>query len=218
MRAACVSELLRISAHQLGKHIGDYSRAATIDWGWPSGAWVRMRSDTGMGITFHYDYQRKPVELYRAQLVTTAQHLGGVRYWWLCPRCRRRVAHLYGGPMFWCRHCHGLTYATVQERRDMIGTMDVRLLQLFRRLKGDGNFLTVPRKPAWMRWRTYYRLADEYNELLKLRELAWMVDLVGALRGTYAETLPVVDLDAAAQDVEQQYREIRRRYRTCKTG
>jgi len=49
----------------------------------------------------------------RVDLVTTQCNLGGVRYWFSCPRCLRRVGGLYLAPgkrHFMCRHCDNLTY------------------------------------------------------------------------------------------------------------
>ena len=46
-------------------------------------------------------------------LVTTPCHLGGVRYWFICPLCSRRVGGLYLAPgeeYFMCRRCNNLTY------------------------------------------------------------------------------------------------------------
>lgn len=46
-------------------------------------------------------------------LVTTSCNLGGVRYWFICPACSRRVGGLYIAPgdrYFRCRHCDNLTY------------------------------------------------------------------------------------------------------------
>ncbi len=38
------------------------------------------------------------------------------RIWFLCPHCSKRVAVLYGvGKFFYCRKCHGLTYASQRE-------------------------------------------------------------------------------------------------------
>jgi hypothetical protein len=53
----------------------------------------------------------------RVPLETTRPHFGGVRWWGRCP-CGRRVAKLHlapGAVRFACRHCHGLTYASVQQ-------------------------------------------------------------------------------------------------------
>lgn len=49
---------------------------------------------------------------YEVSLVTTPCNLGGVRYWFACPMCGRRVGCLYlvSAGYFWCRHCNDLTY------------------------------------------------------------------------------------------------------------
>jgi hypothetical protein len=61
---------------------------------------------------------------YRVDLTATWPHLGGLRWWFVCPllvggvACRRRVGKLYLPPRaryFGCRHCHRLTYTSCQE-------------------------------------------------------------------------------------------------------
>lgn len=50
----------------------------------------------------------------------TACHLGGQRPWFLCPTrgCGRRIANLYGGAIFACRHCYRLAYPSQRETPD----------------------------------------------------------------------------------------------------
>ena len=46
----------------------------------------------------------------------TSCNYGGHRTWFLCPRCWKRVAVLYGaGKYFLCRHCYDLAYGSQQE-------------------------------------------------------------------------------------------------------
>lgn len=48
----------------------------------------------------------------------TLPHFGGVRYWFICPSCKRRVAKLYvpfRHDRFLCRRCHDLTYQSSQD-------------------------------------------------------------------------------------------------------
>ena len=59
---------------------------------------------------------------YSVELVTTLCHLGGKRWWFICPLtrngipCGHRVRKLYQrGRYFGCRHCHDLTYRSTQE-------------------------------------------------------------------------------------------------------
>jgi hypothetical protein len=59
---------------------------------------------------------------YPARLVTTRPHLGGLRWWFVCPLvrdgipCARRVAKLYRRTRYFgCRRCLGLAYRSSQE-------------------------------------------------------------------------------------------------------
>jgi len=50
---------------------------------------------------------------YEVSLVTTLCYFGGVRYWFICPICSKRVGGLYLAPgecYFKCRQCNNLTY------------------------------------------------------------------------------------------------------------
>ena len=55
---------------------------------------------------------------YRIKLAKTRCNFGGFRYWFLCPRCERRVGKLYRRPlgeMYFCRICNDLTYVSRNE-------------------------------------------------------------------------------------------------------
>jgi hypothetical protein len=59
---------------------------------------------------------------YKIQLVSTSCHIGGKRFWFICPLtkngipCQKRVGILYGhGKWFGCRNCLDLAYACQQE-------------------------------------------------------------------------------------------------------
>lgn len=50
-------------------------------------------------------------------LRATTPNYGGIRWWFLCPRCSRRVSLLYKPSnlqWFLCRYCYELTYESVQ--------------------------------------------------------------------------------------------------------
>lgn len=54
---------------------------------------------------------------YPVEMNTTPLPWDRLRYWFTCPRCSRRVAHLYlprGEKTFACRHCYNLTYRSSQ--------------------------------------------------------------------------------------------------------
>jgi hypothetical protein len=98
-------------------------------------------------------------------IVWTACALGGQRPWFLCTaisdgvRCDRRVATIYlgGSPVFACRHCYGLAYASQSRstfHRDIAKAMKVRM-----RLSGSPNlFDPFPQKPKGLHKSTYERL------------------------------------------------------------
>ncbi len=53
-------------------------------------------------------------------LANTPCHFGGLRWWFACPSCGRRVGILYlpsGGRLFRCRHCYDLTYQSRNDNR-----------------------------------------------------------------------------------------------------
>jgi hypothetical protein len=93
----------------------------------------------------------------------TPCNLGGRRAWFLCPArgCGRRVAILYGGSIFACRHCHKLAYQCQRETDD---DRAMRRADTIRRrlgwepgiLNGGGG------KPKGMHWRTFERMKAEY--------------------------------------------------------
>lgn len=102
---------------------------------------------------------------YDVGLTWTPCSLGGRRVWWTCPRarCGRRVAVLYGGRLFACRHCHGLAYRSQREseRDRALRAADT----MRRRLGWVAGVLNDPGgRPKGMHWRTYWRLLNQHNE------------------------------------------------------
>jgi len=75
-------------------------------------------TDRNTGKVSHFDY--------KVQLTATPCHLGGVRWWFICPLnrngvyCGRRVAKLYRAPRadyYGCRHCYDLSYESRNDSR-----------------------------------------------------------------------------------------------------
>ena len=57
---------------------------------------------------------------YEVSLLKMPCNFGGIRYWFACPICSRRVGNLYRPPgdiYFCCRGCHNLTYNSRNESR-----------------------------------------------------------------------------------------------------
>ena len=103
-------------------------------------------------------------ERYPVRLDWSPCNYGGQRAWFLCPAagCGRRVAILYGGGIFACRHCYRLAYSS---QRETAANRALRRADRIRArldwepgiLNGDGG------KPTGMRWRTFQRLSAEHE-------------------------------------------------------
>lgn len=103
-------------------------------------------------------------QTYPVGLITTPCHMGGNRPWFLCPTlgCGRRVAILYGGPVFQCRLCCNLVYPSQREtnvERSTRRATAIRDKMGWRAsiLEGCGP------RPKGMHRQTYDRLCAEYR-------------------------------------------------------
>lgn len=111
----------------------------------------------------------------------TECHPGGRRAWFRCPArgCGRRVAILYGGAIFACRHCHGLAHESQGEAGHdrMAGRAD-----RIRDKLGWGPFILNGNgiKPQGMHWRTFERLKAGHD-VLAGEALAGMAKRFGSL-------------------------------------
>ncbi len=122
----------------------------------PGDSWLRLRystSDYWTGEEFEVDD--------KIYLASTRPHLGGLRWWFVCPHLNRRVRKLYlplGGRHFWSRRDYELAYASQRETKYDRALRRARKLCL--RLGGDPADDEYPDKPPRMRWATYSRLMD----------------------------------------------------------
>jgi hypothetical protein len=109
-----------------------------------------------------WQYQSYPVGV-----TWTPCNYGGQRAWWLCPAvgCGRRVAVLYGGKVYACRHCQRLAYRSQREQaHDRAMT---RADKLRDRLQWDAGILNGNGcKPKGMHWATFVRLAELHDEFV----------------------------------------------------
>jgi len=121
-------------------------------------------------------------ERYPVAIERTPCHYGGSRPWFRCPAsgCGRRVAILYGGGIFACRHCYKLAY---QSQRDAPHGRALNRAQSIRvKLGGTANmFEAFPEKPKGMHWRTYERLRMKADEAADRSYPPWLLRLL--LRG-----------------------------------
>lgn len=185
-RRRTVDDMLRLNAHQVMTHLPHVQGwAGAWRWSWrtwrgPQTAVIDLAVTNGERARLSYNWQGQPVQPYTVAVAKTHPPFGGVRYWWLCPHCGRRVADLYGGRLFLCRQCHGLTYPTAQAgSADVTPSVQNRLRVLRKRLAIDDadDDSRLPGKPVKMRWRTYERLEAEYLALAALADQVWLVKL-----------------------------------------
>jgi hypothetical protein len=93
----------------------------------------------------------------------TPCNYGGYRVWFLCPRCKRRIAIVYGGKNYRCRHCHNLTYSSQQENKP--DRLMRKAWKIRERLEASGNLAEpILFKPKNMHWKTFVRLSKEAED------------------------------------------------------
>lgn len=116
---------------------------------------------------------------YQVRLEWTPCNLGGRRAWFLCPGqgCGQRVAILYGGSRFACRHCHKLVYDC---QREPDHDRAVRRADTIRRRLGwePGILNGSGWKPKGMHWRTFERMKAEHDAFVSV-SLAGMAQSLG---------------------------------------
>jgi len=95
--------------------------------------------------------------------------LGGTRPWFLCPAsgCERRVAILYGGTVFACRHCHQLTYPS--QRESKVDRATRRAEKIREKLEWKPGIVNSEgRKPIGMHWRTFDKLTAKHDAYMAI--------------------------------------------------
>ena len=143
----------------------------SFGWSWTRGgetiASINLKVDSG-GVTLDYRQRDRGGEWqamnYPVRLAWTACHYGGQRAWWLCPAvgCGRRVAVLYGGSVFACRHCQRLAYKCQRETPDDRATR--RADKLRDRLGWEAGILNgAGDKPKGMHWQTFWRMQASHD-------------------------------------------------------
>ena len=145
---------------------------------------IKMGIDS---VTLDYRSQRHGGEWkamnYPVRLTWTACHYGGQRAWWLCPvaGCGRRVAVLFGGAVFACRHCQRLAY---RSQNETVGDRAYRRADNLRDRLGwvPGVIHGAGDKPKGMHWQTFWRLMAIYNDHER-QTLAGMAVKLDRLKG-----------------------------------
>ena len=100
--------------------------------------------------------------------VTATQcNYGGLRYWWQCPKCARRVGVLYALPWQFnewsCRHCHGAVHGSSKTgvyKREYAKATNLYLKYSRKRPEDlrPFDFLNMDDKPRWMNWKRWLKI------------------------------------------------------------
>jgi len=139
--------------------------------------WIRFSvQENGMTLNYRYRMRGEDWEDVK-QIISfdrTPCNYGGYRKWFLCPRCRKRVAILYGaGKYFLCRHCYQLTYDSCN------CSPLLRILEKANKLKeklgGHAGFsYPIPDRPKGMHRSTYIRIVNKIYQLEDLGDQGMM--------------------------------------------
>lgn len=198
------SEKCPLDIRQL-HHSGLLMPGNFFGWSWTCNgekmASIHIRVESGYLILRYRiqcnDSESQPKE-YPVYLEWTDCRFGGQRPWFHCPAlgCGKRVAILYAGSVFACRHCKQLTYACQRETRDdraarRAETIRSRLGWEPGILNGEGI------KPKGMHWRRYERLRSEHN--------AYAITAIAEMRLRF--TAISHELDGLGIDLDELYRD-----------
>ena len=131
-------------------------------------------------------------ENYPVLVEWTPCNYGGTRAWFRCPAvgCGGRVAILYGGTIFACRHCYRLAYSSQRENLDDRATR--RADKIRDRLKWEPGILNGHGiKPKGMHSRTYQRLTIQHDAHvgISLNIMQQRLRMIGARLGGIDEDM-----------------------------
>jgi ribosomal protein L37AE/L43A len=120
----------------------------------------------------HYDF--------KIPLCTTNPHYGGVRWWFNCPNCSKRVGKLYNSGIYACRTCVGMAYES--QRLDEAYRKLYKAHAIYRELKGiSGLYGIDPLKPKGMHWKTYQKKLNQMRQLDTESEHLRVMECAGKL-------------------------------------
>jgi hypothetical protein len=147
-------------------------------------AWINVNTEADR-VILSYKHRRNEEAWQSAEypvaIEWTPCNYGGRRAWFRCPArgCGRRVAMLYGGTIFACRHCYQLAYESQREPAHYRALHRARAIR--ERVGGSGNmFEPFPPKPKGMQWCTYLRLIREYEDAYSRCWPPWFLKRIAA--------------------------------------
>jgi hypothetical protein len=182
---SCTTDMQSLDVRMMQRD-GQLNPGTAVTWTWSRGGKrsgaidveVHRRDMVMLKYTTQPQGQDKQNMSYEVQLDWTPCHYGGERAWWLCPSvgCGRRVAVIYGGSVFACRHCQKLAYKC---QRETPGDRNLRAAEKIRERLGWQRGILNPAggKPKGMQWRTYLALQAQHDAHVRKSLAAMWVTL-----------------------------------------
>ena len=166
----CTDQLLSLDIRQLVRKKA-HVRNTTVQVSWGSNQSqivLEIRSDGGalffQNLTFP-NLDRVP-SAYEVRLDLTGCNFGGSRAWFRCPNtlCGKRVAILYGGNVFLCRHCWSADYRS--QRESVVNRLFRRIYKIRRKMGWQGPCgYGVGSRPKYMSRQKYDRICIAHCEM-----------------------------------------------------
>jgi len=159
-------------------------------------SWTRNGEDNGFisyrshpaHIELNFNFRRGDIEEWQTvnqhiNFDTTPCNYGGVRHWFLCPNCSRRVGVLCGADkLFLCRHCYKAPYASQNESG--LDRLNSKKDKIAKRIFEDYHNGRGWRKKKGMHQRTFDRLYVQYRQL-ECQSLVMYDDMLDRLQGYF---------------------------------
>lgn len=155
-------------------------------WAWTDAETGKQLSSIGYStgpdaVVLSYSMSDKPVHQ-RLPIMSTPCHFGGLRKWFGCPHCARRVAVLFLRTSgFLCRHCNRVAYASQSD--------DVFSRSWRRQHKIEAQLGAHWQRPKGMHKTTHQRL---FRKVMELEQ--WRDDALEAMAATFSRRFPGIEL------------------------
>jgi len=162
-------------------------RSSALTWSWAGdqvASITLVAEHNGVRLIYRMkDHDGAPVDVFElVPFVYTPTRFGGRRQWFRCLKCGRACRKIYyGGRYFRCRLCYRLRYASQSEKQGQRALGRAR--KIAKRLHDRWGGATeeeydFPPKPPRMRWATYNRLEEQYDDLENAADARWAVRIM----------------------------------------
>lgn len=168
-RHRSIATARKLAIGQIGRCADLVEPRRTI-WGWDDGSAISLTIARDAVTTLYSyldaEFGRRSVDV-RIQIGGTACHFGGIRSWFICPACTRRVANIYLCTIPRCRRCEHLVYLSQREHK--IDRVERRIRRVLAKLRAENLAGAISRPPRMWR-RTYLRLRTLLASDIMVRE------------------------------------------------